>query len=72
MKKTLFFTLCIALFLLLTLTALAADSRIAIRDDENLLTAAEEADLASLPLADTGEVTFYLYTLNTATANDYP
>ena len=72
MKKTLFFTLCIALFLLLTFTVLAADKRIEIRDDENLLTAAEEADLASLPLADTGEVTFYLYTLNTAAANDYP
>lgn len=72
MRKTLFLCFFILLLTALTVTVLAADS-ITVIDNMDLLTEEEEEALAYTfsKEQETG-VAFYLYTMSTANADDYP
>lgn len=72
MRKTLFLCFFILLLTALTVTVLAADT-ITVIDNMDLLTEEEEEALAYTFSKEQGMgVAFYLYTMSTANADDYP
>jgi len=72
MRKTAFLCFLILLLAALTVTVLAADT-LTVIDDMDLLTDEQEAALsASLQKEPETGVSFYLYTMSTANADDYP
>ena len=72
MRKTAFLCFLILLLAALTVTVLATDT-LTVIDDMDLLTDEQEAALsASLQKEPETGVSFYLYTMSTANADDYP